>query len=81
MNNALVNLTGMVDRFLFSLGMLLTIIFVVLKFIGKIDWEWKWILAPAWIYLILTFLRIQFIVKPNLKKKYEKGNKGDSYSL
>lgn len=72
MNNALVNLTGMVDRFLFSLGIFLTIVFVVLKFMGKIDWEWKWILSPVWIYLILTFLRMQLIVKPSLRKEYGK---------
>ena len=72
MNNALVNLTGMVDRFLFSLGVFLTIIFVVLKFIGKIEWEWKWILSPTWIYFILTFIRMQLIVKPSLRKEYGK---------
>ena len=72
MNNALVNVSGMIDRFLFSVGVILTIIFVVLKLIGKVEWEWKWILSPVWIYLILTFLRMQFIVKPSLRKEYGK---------
>ena len=70
MNNALVNLTGMIDRFLFTLGIFLTIIFVILKFHGNIDWGWKWILSPVWIYLILTFLRMQLIVKPSLRKEF-----------
>jgi hypothetical protein len=72
MNNELVNVTGIIDRLLFSIGIFLTIIFVVLKFIGIIEWEWKWIISPAWIYLILTFLRMKFIVKPTIRKEYEK---------
>jgi hypothetical protein len=60
MNNKLVGLTGMVDRFLLSLGIYLTIFFVILKFVGKIEWEWKWILSPLWICLILTFLRLNY---------------------
>ena len=27
----------------------LTIIFVVLKLVGVIDWSWWWVLAPTWI--------------------------------
>jgi len=26
----------------------LTIVFIVLKLLGKIDWSWKWVLAPLW---------------------------------
>ena len=28
---------------------LLTIVFITLKLIGKIDWSWWWVLAPIWI--------------------------------
>lgn len=28
---------------------LLTIVFIVLKLIGKIAWPWIWVLAPLWI--------------------------------
>ena len=28
---------------------LLTIVFIVLKLIGKIDWSWWWVLSPVWI--------------------------------
>lgn len=67
--SALVNLTGMIDRFLFSIGMILTIIFVVLKFMDRLDWEWYWILSPFWIWCILSFLKPQTIVKPSIKKE------------
>lgn len=28
---------------------LLTIVFIVLKLIGNIDWSWWWVLSPLWI--------------------------------
>lgn len=28
---------------------LLTVVFITLKLIGKIDWSWWWVLAPLWI--------------------------------
>ena len=28
---------------------LLTIVFIVLKLLGKIDWSWVWVLSPMWI--------------------------------
>ena len=28
---------------------LLTIVFIVLKLIDKIDWSWWWVLSPIWI--------------------------------
>lgn len=28
---------------------LLTIVFIVLKLIEKIDWDWIWVLSPLWI--------------------------------
>lgn len=34
---------------------LLTIVFIVLKLIGKIDWSWWWVLSPIWIVTILAF--------------------------
>ena len=37
----------------FSLGGILTLIFVVLKLIGIINWSWWWILSPLWISIIL----------------------------
>lgn len=28
---------------------LLTIVFIVLKLLGKITWSWWWVLSPLWI--------------------------------
>jgi len=28
---------------------LLTLIFIILKLLGKIDWSWWWVLAPLWL--------------------------------
>lgn len=37
---------------------LLTIVFITLKLIGKIDWSWWWVLSPLWIGfgLVVTVL-------------------------
>ena len=39
-----------------SLSTVLTLIFVVLKLIGVIDWSWVWVLAPFWIGAILSLV-------------------------
>lgn len=41
---------------------LLTIAFVVLKLLGKINWSWIWVLSPIWISTILYVLLIVAIV-------------------
>ncbi len=35
---------------------ILTIVFIILKLLGKIDWSWWWVLAPSWIPLALAIL-------------------------
>lgn len=35
---------------------LLTIAFIVLKLIGKIDWSWWWVLSPLWIGIAIMLL-------------------------
>lgn len=51
---------------------LLTIVFIVLKLLGKITWSWWWVLAPSWIPLaivlviflaILLFYAIAYVTK------------------
>ncbi len=32
-----------------SFAGLLTVLFVALKLLGKIDWSWWWVLSPLWI--------------------------------
>lgn len=41
-----------------SLGVadVLTIVFVVLKLIGIIEWSWFWVLSPIWISVILVLV-------------------------
>ena len=42
----------------------LTIVFIVLKLLGKIAWSWWWVLSPIWISAIavILFLLIYFII-------------------
>lgn len=49
---------------------LLTIVFIILKLIGKIDWSWWWVLSPLWITFILCMLVfiIMIIVIDIIKK-------------
>ena len=35
---------------------LLTIVFIVLKLVGKITWSWWWVLSPLWIAGIGTLI-------------------------
>lgn len=35
---------------------LLTIVFIVLKLIGKISWRWIWVLSPIWINICIVVL-------------------------
>lgn len=35
---------------------LLTVLFIALKLLGKIDWSWAWVLSPIWITFILIFV-------------------------
>jgi len=33
---------------------LLTIVFIILKLTGNIDWSWWWVLSPLWISFLVT---------------------------
>lgn len=39
-----------------SFAGLLTIVFIVLKLLDKIDWDWVWVLSPLWISVALAVL-------------------------
>ena len=39
---------------------ILTIVFIVLKLLGKISWSWVWVLAPLWISF--AFGLLMFVV-------------------
>ncbi len=40
---------------------LLTVLFVTLKLIGKIDWSWWWVLSPLWIGAAVFLLVVALI--------------------
>lgn len=39
-----------------GLHTVLTLIFIVLKLVGVIDWKWVWVLSPIWIVLALNII-------------------------
>lgn len=43
---------------------LLTIVFIVLKLIGKISWSWWWVLVPTWVPLaiLLAILGVVLVI-------------------
>ena len=41
---------------------LLTIVFIVLKLTGYINWPWLWVLSPLWIGLIIFILVVVIAV-------------------
>jgi len=53
---------------------LLTIVFIVLKLIGQIDWSWWWVLSPVWISAILavSIIVFLFILEKRMKDKQRK---------
>lgn len=34
----------------------LVVVFIVLKLIGVIDWNWWWVLSPVWIPVIIVVI-------------------------
>ena len=41
---------------------LLTIVFITLKLLGRIDWSWWWVLSPIWISVIIGIIILIIIV-------------------
>ena len=54
---------------------LLTIVFITLKLIGKIDWSWWWVLSPLWAGFTLAFI-VFFVIAiiAEFKKGENDGN-------
>lgn len=46
---------------------LLTIVFIVLKLVGIINWSWLWVLSPSWISLALVIIFAIIVVANKLK--------------
>ena len=41
---------------------ILTIVFIVLKLTGVINWSWVWVLAPLWIDFIIVIIATIIII-------------------
>ena len=50
------SLIGLILYFVGSVGLLAQIVFIVLKLLNKISWNWLWVLSPVWIYFGLSAL-------------------------
>ena len=44
-----------------GIGMVLFIVFLVLKLTGTIDWSWWWVTSPLWIPLVLVVATLSVI--------------------
>ena len=64
MNEALVDATDAMDRYVFLAGLVITMVLSGLKLFGIIDCYWRWSTSPLWIWVILTVIRSLFIVRP-----------------
>ena len=55
----------------------LTIVFIVLKVIGIINWSWLWVLCPLWIDILFTIivLVITSIMDKRTSNKYWKSGR------
>lgn len=49
----------------------LTLIFITLKILGKVEWSWWWVLSPLWISAVLVagFLLIAILLSIYLHKR------------
>ena len=61
-----------------SFTSVLTLIFIVLKILGVIEWSWVWVLSPLWVSMIvflaivMILAAIEFKIFKKLKKKKKK---------
>ena len=51
-----------------SLGMVLFLIFMILKLTGNIDWSWWWVTSPLWIPFVAVMVVIFVGVMVSLSK-------------
>ena len=68
-----------------GLTSVLTIIFVVLKLVGVIDWSWWWVFSPTLIDLGLTIIVLiiyaAYVVHENKKYGTSKKDKNDKWKF
>ena len=56
-----------------GLSSVLTIIFVVLKLVGVINWSWWWVLSPTWISIVLWLILFVILVAWEVHDKKQYG--------
>jgi hypothetical protein len=70
-----------------GLSSVLTIIFVVLKLVGTIDWSWWWVLSPTlisiglWVVLIICIAIWEFRWDRKYKYGFTKKGKKDKWKF
>jgi hypothetical protein len=52
-----------------SFSGLLTVIFIMLKLLGKINWSWWWVLSPIWIpiFIVIILVIILAVIEQRMK--------------
>lgn len=55
------HLMGRHDKTGLGVFNVLLIVFVVLKLVGVIEWNWWWVLSPIWIVVLLVLVACFFI--------------------
>lgn len=40
---------------MYTVDFVLTVVFIVLKLVGTINWSWWWVFSPTWIVILLIF--------------------------
>lgn len=46
---------------------LLTIVFIVLKLTGVINWSWVWVLSPVWLSILLIIIVVVVSIRNMVK--------------
>lgn len=68
-----------------GLTSVLTIIFVVLKLVGVINWSWWWVLSPILIdiglAIIVALIYVAYVVHDNKKYNFSKKSKNDKWKF
>ena len=64
-----------------SLAGVLTVVFVVLKLVGVINWSWWWVLAPLWISAIIVVALIVVVLTAAflIDFRWNKGRRRDRW--
>ena len=56
-----------------SVPILLTLVFVALKLLGGISWNWEWVFSPIWIsilgILVALVVKLGAVVMPRKHRK------------